>query len=421
MLTIGAVASVVGVAVALIINWFPTGASTQAHSIDTLYDVLLIVSIPVFVLVEVVVLFSVWKFRMRPGEELKDGPPIHGNTRLEIIWTAIPAILMVGLSGYAYGVLRHIEKNQPNAMKVQVTGQQFTWTFQYPQAGGKMISSPQLYLPKGKPVYFNIKARDVIHSFWVPAFLQKRDMIPGRTNYIRFTPTKEGTYDGKCAELCGEYHSEMLFRVKVVSESEFQAHLAQLRQDGNTGLLGEEYDRLPAKTETKYGERRGNHLQSALRDPHGSRSTQVQGTHRRQLDHLDRPQDHRVHVPDRVLRVLLLRRRDGAPDPRRAVRARNADPANQGTVQPAVHHARHRHAADVRDAAVRRIRQRHHAAPDRRTGRRVPATERPGLLVLPLRLEHRRFRLHHPSGCGLVRLVRVRATVQHHVQPGRGR
>ena len=104
---------------------------------------------------------------------------------------------------------------------------------------------PTLYLPVGKSVDLELNSRDVIHSFWVPAFLQKRDMIPGKTNYIRFTPTKEGTFDGKCAELCGEYHSEMLFRVKVVSESEFKAHMDKLRQDGNTGLLGAEYDRNP--------------------------------------------------------------------------------------------------------------------------------------------------------------------------------
>ena len=94
---------------------------------------------------------------------------------------------------------------------------------------------PTLYLPVNKSVDLELNARDVIHSFWVPAFLQKRDMIPGKTNYIRFTPTKEGTYDGKCAELCGEYHSEMLFSVKVVSDAEFQAHLEKLapgRQHG---------------------------------------------------------------------------------------------------------------------------------------------------------------------------------------------
>src|SRR4051794_24461244 len=102
MLIIGAIASAIGIAVALLINWFPTQASTQAEGIDRLFPVLLFFSAPVFVLVEVVVLYSVWRFRMRPGEELKDGPPIHGNTKLEIIWTAIPAILLVCLCSYAY-------------------------------------------------------------------------------------------------------------------------------------------------------------------------------------------------------------------------------------------------------------------------------------------------------------------------------
>ena len=104
------ITSACGIALGLCIDWFPTQASTQAKKIDTLWDVLLIVSVPVFVLVETVVLYSVWKFRMRPGEELKDGPPIHGNTRLEVIWTAIPAIMLVALCTYAYVVLHDIEK-----------------------------------------------------------------------------------------------------------------------------------------------------------------------------------------------------------------------------------------------------------------------------------------------------------------------
>ena len=96
MVVIGVIACAIGIPVALAIPWFPTDASRQAHNIHTLYDVLLIASVPIFVLVETVVLFSVWKFRMRPGEEEKDGPPIHGNTRLEVVWTALPAILIVG-------------------------------------------------------------------------------------------------------------------------------------------------------------------------------------------------------------------------------------------------------------------------------------------------------------------------------------
>src|SRR5215210_617975 len=97
LVAIGVIASAIGVTLALLIDWFPVQASGEAKDIDTLWDVLLIVSIPIFVLVQVVVLYSVWKFRMKPGEEEKDGPPIHGNTKLEIIWTAIPALLLVSL------------------------------------------------------------------------------------------------------------------------------------------------------------------------------------------------------------------------------------------------------------------------------------------------------------------------------------
>src|SRR4051794_41703270 len=110
MAIVGVVASVLGIALGLAIDWFPRASSTQADQIDTLWDVLIIASVPVFVLVTTVIGFSVLNFRMRPGEEGLDGPPIHGNTRLEVIWTAIPAILIVGLVTYAYVVLRDIEK-----------------------------------------------------------------------------------------------------------------------------------------------------------------------------------------------------------------------------------------------------------------------------------------------------------------------
>src|SRR5215208_7891733 len=151
MLGIGAVASVLGVIAALLIDWFPTAASEQAGPIDTLWDVLLIASVPVFVLVVTIVLYSAFRFRMRPGEELADGPPIHGNTRLEIIWTAIPAILLVALCTYAYVILTDVEKAQANTMNVRVMGQQFTWTFFY-NRDGKEVASPQLYVPIGQPV-----------------------------------------------------------------------------------------------------------------------------------------------------------------------------------------------------------------------------------------------------------------------------
>src|SRR5919199_1190522 len=154
MLGVGAIASALGIALALLINWFPTGASTQAGPVDTLWDVLLIVSVPIFVLVVTVVLYSVVRFRMRPGEELVDGPPIHGNTRLEIIWTAIPAILLVALCSYAYVVLTDIEEAKAGETRINVIGQQFAWTFEYPQPDGKPLRTNQLYLEEGHPVRF---------------------------------------------------------------------------------------------------------------------------------------------------------------------------------------------------------------------------------------------------------------------------
>jgi cytochrome c oxidase subunit 2 len=229
MLAIGAVASIVGVAFALIIDWFPTGAATQAKKIDTLWDVLLIASVPVFVLVEVVVLYCVVRFRMRPGEELKDGPPIHGNTTLEIVWTAIPAILLVALCTYSYVVLTDVEKAQADTMNIRVVGQQFTWTFYY-QRDGKQVASPQLYVPQGRPIKFTVQSRDVLHDFWVPAFRMKIDAVPGIDTSIRVTPNRPGTYPVVCAELCGLGHSTMRQTAHVVSRQEFDAWLQKLGQ-----------------------------------------------------------------------------------------------------------------------------------------------------------------------------------------------
>src|SRR6476469_4359201 len=154
LLAIGAITSACGIALGLSIHWFPPVASEEAKKIDTLWDVLLIVSVPIFVLVETIVLYSVWKFRMRPGEELKDGPPIHGNTRLEIIWTAIPAILLVCLCSYAWITLTNIEEADARALNVRVVGEQFTWTFHYRGPDGKDVASPELYVPVNRQVSF---------------------------------------------------------------------------------------------------------------------------------------------------------------------------------------------------------------------------------------------------------------------------
>jgi cytochrome c oxidase subunit II len=226
MVVVGIIASAVGIAIGLIINWFPKAASTQADKIDTLWDVLLIASVPIFVLVTVVICFSVLNFRMRPGEEGLDGPPIHGNTRLEVLWTAAPALLIVGLVTYAYIVLTDIEQAPAAGRErvVNVTGEQFAWTFGYNE-GGKKFSTTQLYLPVNQSVKFNVRSRDVIHDFWVPDFRMKIDAVPGITTSYRVTPKGNaiGAHDIVCAELCGLGHAYMRSTAHVLSAAAFRA------------------------------------------------------------------------------------------------------------------------------------------------------------------------------------------------------
>jgi len=225
MVVVGVIATAIGIAIGLTIHWFPPADSTQANKIDTLWDVLIIATVPVFVLVTVIVCFAVIEFRMRPGEENLDGPPIHGNTRLEVIWTAIPAILIVGLVTYAYVVMRDIEEAPAagNERVVTVTGQQFTWSFAYNE-GGKKFMTAQLYLSAGKSVKFDVRSKDVIHDFWVPDFRMKIDAVPGITTHYRVTPKNPasiGDHAIVCAELCGLGHAFMRQTAHVLSPADF--------------------------------------------------------------------------------------------------------------------------------------------------------------------------------------------------------
>ena len=241
---IALIASVVGIALGVIIDWFPVQASGQAEPIDNLWDVLIVASVPIFVLVETVVLYSVFKWRMRPGEEELDGPPIHGNTKLEIIWTAIPAILLVSLVGYAYVVLTDVEEAKADSMQVRVVGEQFAWSFFYPAAdqGGEEVESKQLYIPRGRQVEFRVQSKDVIHDFWVPAFRMKIDAVPGETTSYRVDPVQSGDYPIVCAELCGLGHSTMRSTVHVLEPAEFDTWLEEQRnppaEEGGQGSSG---------------------------------------------------------------------------------------------------------------------------------------------------------------------------------------
>ncbi|KQR68413.1 cytochrome C oxidase subunit II [Arthrobacter sp. Leaf337] len=253
-------------------GWLPTERGTTNHT-DRIMDLWVnswIAALVVGIITWGLMVWCIVAYRRRKGTV---GFPRQTsfNLPLEVFYLTIPLFMVLVFFYFTDRDQQAIDdRSKPADVVVDVRGKQWAWDFNYKQ--GEVVTEdvheagvqahltgaevdkeklPTLYLPVNKSVDLELNSRDVIHSFWVPAFLQKRDMIPGKTNYIRFTPTKEGTYDGKCAELCGEYHSEMLFRVKVVSESEFQAHMDQLRQDGNTGLLGEEYDRNPNLNEIK--------------------------------------------------------------------------------------------------------------------------------------------------------------------------
>jgi cytochrome c oxidase subunit II len=169
-----------------------------------------------------------------------DGPPIHGNTRLEIIWTAIPAIILVALCSYAYIVLTDIEKADANALEVRVVGEQFTWTFFYKDENGKEFGSSQLYVPRGRQVNFTVQSRDVIHDFWVPAFRLKIDAVRGIDTHVRITPKTPGQYPVVCAELCGLGHAVMRQTAHVVEPGEFTKWVQDEAAGRNGGAEGDE-------------------------------------------------------------------------------------------------------------------------------------------------------------------------------------
>jgi len=218
LVVVSLLATIVGSVLALVIDWFPVQASTAADDIDLLYDVLMLASVPVFVLVMAVVIYSVLAFRVEP-DDLSDGAPIHGNTKLEVVWVTIPFIMVSLIAAYGWVVLDDIEAAQPDPLIVDVTGQQFAWSYRYPEQG---FRSDTLVLAKDRPVEFMINTGDVLHDFWVPAFRLKSDAVPGITTKIRVTPDRIGTYDVVCAELCGIGHSTMRGSVRVVSPESYE-------------------------------------------------------------------------------------------------------------------------------------------------------------------------------------------------------
>ena len=173
------------------------------------------------------------------------------NLPIEILYTVVPLVMILGLFWFtAKDQSELLTMKNDQQQNIGVVGYRWSWGFNYldqnvyesgmPQGEGTTAAPPTLWLPVNEKVRFNLNSPDVIHSFWVPSFLFKMDVIPGKTNAFELTPNKVGTYVGKCAELCGVDHSRMLFNVKVVEKPVFDAHIAELKAKGNTGTFNSE-------------------------------------------------------------------------------------------------------------------------------------------------------------------------------------
>jgi cytochrome c oxidase subunit II len=273
LLGIGVIAGGVAAAVALLLPWLPTPASREAGRIDFVFWFVITICIVIFAIVAAVLLYSVVRFRAAPDDD-SDGPPIHGHTGIEIAWTLIPTLLVTAIGIVSAVVLAQNDAQGSDVLNVEVTAQQFAWTFTYPDA---RITTSTLRLPKGRSVLLTLHSKDVIHSFWVPEFAQKQDTVPGLTTTLHITPDRLGTFPVICTELCGLGHALMRSQAIVMNPAAFDAWLKQQSQAlhsanasvsggavfsdngcgschtlaaaGSTGKVGPDLDKLPAEAQ----------------------------------------------------------------------------------------------------------------------------------------------------------------------------
>jgi cytochrome c oxidase subunit II len=200
----------------------PLAASEEAVAIDSLFRGHFILISFLFALVMTFILYSVVVFRRRSDEpEDVEGDHFHGHTGLEIAWTIVPLALVIVFGVWGARLLTDIIRPSEDEMTVQVVGQQWAWRFTYPEHGD--ISSDQLVIPVNQKVRLEMTSLDVLHSFWVPEFRVKQDLVPGQVHELRMTPTQEGDYKTRCAEICGTSHAYMISDVRVVSSAEFDS------------------------------------------------------------------------------------------------------------------------------------------------------------------------------------------------------
>jgi cytochrome c oxidase subunit 2 len=233
----GVIAGTIASLIAVLVPWLPTSASEEMDRIVFTFWFTTVICIGIFAIVAAVIAYSVLKFRAADDDE-RDGPPVHGHTGLEIVWTAVPAILVTLISIVSAVVLAKNDDAGKDPLRIAVTAQQFAWKFEYPGAGDAPVSSGSLVLPVDQAVKLTLHSLDVIHSFWVPEFGQKSDAVPGVETTLVITPTRIGSYSFVGTELCGLGHATMRAPVQVVERADYEAFLERAASGGGGGTGG---------------------------------------------------------------------------------------------------------------------------------------------------------------------------------------
>ena len=205
------------------VGLMPVAASAQSVPIDWLWNIEMMTIAFLFALIVVPMTYSLVVFRRKKGDTT-DAQHIEGNTNLEITWTVVPLFIVMVFAYLGAGNLAEVRRVDPDAMVVKVTGQQWSWSFEYPAYG---VTSTELHVPEGKQILLQMTSRDVIHSFWVPEFRLKQDLVPGRITELRVTPTLIGNYKVRCAEMCGTSHAYMEAPVIVNAQADFDSWMAE--------------------------------------------------------------------------------------------------------------------------------------------------------------------------------------------------
>lgn len=226
--SLAALAALVGIVLAAspAAAWLDNPVTPVAHDVRSLFFKAIGITAVFFVTAQVLLLIAVVRFRAKPGMK---AATFHDNVRLEVVWTAIPALAMVILAGPTFTSLRYLDTIPKSDLNIEIIGHQWFWEYRYPKYNVAFANEP-LVIPVGKIVSADVTSIDVVHSWFMPDFGVKLDANPGRVNHTWFQVEKTGTFVGQCAELCGVLHAEMKIEVHVVSDAEFQRWIAQKRK-----------------------------------------------------------------------------------------------------------------------------------------------------------------------------------------------